>query len=250
LGRKPVKEALEQKGEPANIQKIDKILINKASKGEEIDAIKRLSFSLAIPVQFVPEAKLNRLCPGANHQGVVATIAPVAFWNVDEMLRKVAPTQDDVKAKKPTLLVLDRIEDPHNFGAILRSALAAGVSGVIIPTRHMAQLNEATIKTSAGTALRIPIARVKNLSEILMQLKERGYWVVGADAGGEMAFNDYDWDKPVAIVLGSESSGVQPQVLAACDTIVSIPMYGPVDSLNVSVAAALLVFRAAELKSN
>lgn len=246
LGRKPVKEALEQKGEAR--QHIEKVLIHKGARGEEIDTIRRLAAAQSIPFQFVPEAKLNRICPDANHQGVVATIAPIAFWDVDEMLSHIAPTLDDVKQRKPTLLLLDRIEDPHNFGAILRSALAGGVKGVIIPTRHMAQLNDAAIKTSAGTAIRIPIARVKRLPEVMQQLKERGYWVVGADAAGEMAFGTYDWDKPVAIVVGSESSGMHPQVAEGCDTVVSIPMYGPVESLNVSVAAALLVFKAAEKK--
>ncbi len=248
IGRKPVKEALEQTGDASH--KIEKVLINKAARGEEIDAIRRLATTSAVPFQFVPEVKLNRMCPGGNHQGVIATIAPVAFRDVDEMLSQIAPTQDDVKASKPTLLLLDRIEDPHNFGSLLRSALAAGVKGVIVPTRHMAQLNEAAIKTSAGTAMRIPIARVKRLTEVIQQLKERGYWVVGADASGEMAFSDYDWNKPVAIVMGSESSGMHPEVASACDTVVSIPMYGPVESLNVSVATALLVFRAAELKSS
>ncbi len=242
-GRKPVKEALEYRP-----QSIDKVLIHRGARGSEIDAIKRLSSAEAIPFQFVPEAKLHRLCPGVNHQGVIATISAVTFCDVDDMLSEIAPTRDDVGAKKPTVLVLDRIEDPHNFGAILRSALAAGVGGVIIPTKNMAQLNDAAIKTSAGTALRIPIARVKRLSETLIQLKERGYWVVGADAEGEMELKEYDWDKPLAIVMGSESKGIHPEVKKACDTLVSIPMYGPVESLNVSVATALLVFAAAEAK--
>ncbi|MFK7847494.1 MAG: 23S rRNA (guanosine(2251)-2'-O)-methyltransferase RlmB, partial [Rhodothermales bacterium] len=221
-GRKPVKDALAGKTE-----KIEKVLINNGARGEEIDTIRRLAASLNIPFQFVPEAKLNRLAPNINHQGVVATVAPIAFYDVDELLSKIAPTQDVVKQKKPTLLVLDRIEDPHNFGAILRSALAAGVAGVIIPTKHMAQLNDAALKTSAGTALKIPIARVKRLTDVLNQVKERGYWVVGADSGGKTAFGDYDWDKPVVIVMGSESKGIHPEVKAVCDTTLSIPMYGP-----------------------
>ncbi len=244
LGRKPVREALDSNSQ------IDKVLINKAARGEDIDAIRRLAAEQTIPFQFVPEAKLNRLAPHSNHQGVVATIAPVAFHDVDDLLSSIAPTMDDVRAKKPTLLMLDGIEDPHNFGAILRSALAAGVAGVIIPTRQMAQLNDATLKTSAGAALRIPIARVKKLSDTLTQLKERGYWVVGADANGEVAFGAYDWDQPVVVVMGSESKGMRPDVKKACETVVSIPMYGPMESLNVSVATALLVFRAAECKQN
>ena len=243
LGRKPVKEALEDK-----TTSIEKVFLNKSSRGEEVNQIRQLAAARQIPYQFVPEVKLNRLAPNANHQGVVATIAPVVFHDVDDLLSKIAPTLEVVKATKPTLLVLDSIEDPHNYGAILRSALAAGVKGVIVPDKNMAQLNEAAIKTSAGTALRMPIARVKRLSERIMQLKERGYWVVGADSRGQMSFDDYDWDKPVAVVMGSESRGMHRDVREACDTVVSIPMYGPVESLNVSVATALLLFKAAEVK--
>lgn len=245
LGRKPVREALEHDG-----ASIEKVLINKSARGEEIDSIRRAASAGAIPFQFVPEAKLNRVSPKSNHQGVIAFVAPVAFRDVDEMLSDIAPTRDDVKSTKPTLLLLDRIEDPHNYGAILRSALGAGVAGVVVPIRNMAPLNAAAVKTSAGAALRIPIARVKKLSEFIFQLKERGYWVVGADMGGETTYRDYDWNRPIAIVMGSEGKGMQTEVRNACDSIVSIPMYGAMESLNVSVATALLLFQAAEIKHN
>ena len=239
IGRKPVKEALELRKPP-----IEKIWLHDRAGGPEVDVIRRLAAQQSIPLQYVPEVRIKRMTEG-NHQGVVANIAPVAFWNVDEMLQQVAATRDEVKAKKPILLVLDRIEDPQNFGAVLRSALAAGVEGIIIPTKQMAPLNDAAIKASAGTALRIPIARVKQLPEVLYQLKERGYWIVGAEGESEVTIHDYDWDKPVVIVMGSERAGLHPKVKAECDTLISIPVYGPVESLNVSVAAALLVFTAA-----
>lgn len=240
VGRKPIKEAFELKT-PA----IDKVLINSNAGGPEIEAIRRLAASEKVPVQFVPEARLNRLCPQTNHQGVAAFVAPVEFLDVDTLLQQVAPTRDDVDAKKPILLVLDGIEDPHNFGAILRTALAAGVAGVIVPTKHMAPINEATIKASAGAALRIAIARVSNLKETMYQLKERGYWVVGTAADGAFTHQSYDWDRPVAIVMGSEGRGIHHSIQTQCDAMVSIPLYGPMESLNVSVAAALVMYGAA-----
>ena len=201
-------------------------------------------------MQFVPEVRLNKLSPGENHQGVVAQIGAITFWDFDDMLQEIAPTRDDVDTIKPTLVVLDRIEDPHNYGAILRSVLAAGVQGVIVPAKNMAPLNDAALKTSAGAALQLKIARVSTLSVALYQLKERGYWVVGADQHADVSMHNFDWKKPVAIVVGSEAMGIHPKVREQCDAIVSIPMYGPIESLNVSVATALLVFRAAYAKTS
>ena len=168
---------------------------------------------------------------------------------MDDMLQQIAPLRDDVESQKPVLLVLDRIEDPHNFGAILRSGLAAGVQGVIVPSKRMAPLNDTVIKTSAGTALQMPIARVKNLVQSLYQLKERGYWVVGADQNASTDIYSYNWNKPLALVVGSESGGIHDAVLEQCDSVVSIPMYGPVESLNVSVATALFVYAVAQAKN-
>lgn len=181
---------------------------------------------------------------------MIALVAPMTFWDLDEMLQAIAPLRDDVEAQKPLLLALDRIEDPHNYGAILRSALAAGVAGVIVPMKHMAPLNEAAIKTSAGTALRQKIARVHNLPRSLYQMKERGYWIVGADQNGPLSMDAFEWNRPAVIVVGSEAGGLESGVVDQCDAIVSIPMYGPVESLNVSVATALLVFAAASSRAN
>ena len=201
-------------------------------------------------MQFVPDVRLSKMSPGGNHQGVIAQIGMISFWDFDEMLQDIAPTRDDVVELSPTVLVLDRIEDPHNYGAILRSALGAGVQGVVVPTKQMAPLNDAALKTSAGAALQMRIARVSTLSVALYQLKERGYWIVGADQNADVSMQDFDWRKPLAIVVGSESMGLHPKVKEQCDTIVSIPMYGPLESLNVSVATALLVFGAAYAKTN
>ena len=244
IGRKTVREAL-QRNSPA----IEKVYLSQAAGGKEVSQIKQLASASSIPFQFVPEARLTRMCPKGNHQGVIAHIAMVKLWDVDDMLQSIAPVRDDVVALKPMLLVLDRIEDPHNFGAILRSALAGGVSGIIIPAKHMAPLSDVAIKTSAGAALQSKIARVSNLAKTLYQLKERGYWIVGADHYSKDSMHTFDWKKPIALVMGSESKGMQKTVQEQCDAIVSIPMYGPVESLNVSVATALLVFNAAHSRT-
>lgn len=239
-GRNAVREALER--DPA---RIEKVLIQQGAGGRDVSEIRRMASDGDIQIQHVPEGKLNRLASGINHQGIVAIAAPVAYVDVDEMLARIAPTREEVAALKPRLLVLDGIQDPYNFGAIVRSAVASGAAGVIVPTRNMAPLNAAAMKASAGTAGRIPIARVTNVADLIYQLKERGYWVAGAAADGETSVKEMDWDRPIVLVIGSEGTGIRPRVLASCDHRVSITMAGPAESLNASVAAGILLFAAA-----
>lgn len=240
IGRRPVREALERED-----LGIEKVMLEQDASGDAIGEVRRLADDRGAPVQYVPEARLRYEADGAAHQGVVAISAPIRYREADAMLSDIAATWGDVKAKKPMLLVVDRVTDPRNFGAILRSAVAAGTDGVIVPSREMAPLNAAAIKASAGTAPRIPIARSDALPRLLTQLKERGYWIVGAEGRAETSHWDADWDRPVAVVLGSEGEGLSPAVAKACDEQVAIPMRGPAESLNVSVAAGLLLFTAA-----
>lgn len=244
IGRQPVIEALER-GDVG----IEKVMLEQGATGQRIGAIREAAQRRGAPVQYVPEARLRHEADGAAHQGVVAITAPIRYREVDEMLSEIAPTWDDVETKKPILLVVDRVTDPRNFGAILRSAVGAGVDGVIVPSREMAPLNAAAIKASAGTAPRIPIARADDLSRVLLQLKERGYFVLGAEGAAETTMWEAEWDRPLAVVLGSEGEGLAPEVAEACDELVSIPLRGPVESLNVSVAAGLLLFAAARSRS-
>jgi len=244
IGRQPVREALER-GEVG----IEKVMLEQGAGGEDIGVIRSLSQDRGVPVQYVPAARLRHEAEGAAHQGVVAIAAAIRYREADELLSDIAPTWSDVKAKKPVLLVIDRVTDPRNFGAILRSAVAAGVDGVFVPSRGMAPLNAAAIKASAGTAPRIPIARTDDLPRLLTQVKERGYWVYGAEGTAETTHWEADWDRPVVVVLGSEGKGLAPDVVGACDDLLAIPMRGPAESLNVSVAAGLLLFAAARPRS-
>lgn len=239
VGRNPVREALEQAE-----TRVEKVLLQEGAGGPAIEAIRRAAAARGIPVQTVPKARLDRLVPGATHQGVVALIAPVAYWDLEDLLATVAPSPELVTARRPLLLALDQIEDPHNYGAILRTAVAAGVSGVIVPRHHMAPLSAVAVKASAGAALRLPIARVTNLAEALESLKSYGFWIAGASPQGQITLWEMDWHRPLVLVLGNEGRGLRPRVAQTCDVLVSIPLRGPVASLNVSVAAGILLFAA------
>lgn len=250
IGRNPVREAL-ARGDG----RIEKVLLQKGAHGSQIDAVRRAAKVAGIPVQVVPEVRINKLAPKATHQGVVAMASPVAYLELEDMLKQIAPSLDSVREQKPVLLALDGIEDPHNYGAILRSAVASGVAGVIVPDRGQAPLSSTAIKASAGTALRIPIARITNMADTLFSLKERGYWIIGLDGGPAEGQQErstvwkYDWDRPIAAVVGSEGKGMRPRVRSQCDVLVSIPMAGDADSLNASVAAGIVLFEAAKTRT-
>lgn len=245
VGRNPVREAL-QRGDG----KVEKVLLQKGVHGSQIDAIRNAAKRAGVLTQVVPEQRINKVAPKSNHQGVVAFAAPIEYMELDSLLEQVAPNLDAVRETKPMLLAMDGIEDPHNYGAILRSAVAAGAKGVIVPDRGQAPLSVTAVKASAGVALQASIARVTNLADSLVNLKERGYWIVGLDGGEVHAGQesatvwDYDWDRPVVLVLGGEGKGIRPRVRSECDVLVSIPMSGEVESLNASVAAGVTMFEA------
>ena len=245
IGRNPVLEALQR-----DEIRITKVYLQTGISGSFGSQIRKLALSRHIPVQFVPSVKLNRFAGGLNHQGVVAFSTPVSYFDLDEMLTRIAPTKDQVRGQKPTLLLLDRIQDPYNFGAILRSAVAAGAAGVIVPKQDMAPLNAAALKASAGTAARIPIARVTKIQDVVYQLKERGYWIAGASEAGRTSIWDMDWDRPVVLIVGNEGQGISQSLTESCDFLVSIPMVGPIESLNVSVAAGIFLFVANRQKTS
>lgn len=237
-GRNPVREALEA-GEG-----LEKLYLQNGIDGRLGSQLRAMAKEAGVPVQSVPPQRLESLVPGVNHQGVVLLLAEVDYLDVDDMLREIAPEHDDVKTRKPLILLLDGIQDPHNLGAILRTAVAVGVAGVILPMRGAAAVTTAAVKTSAGLARHIPIARVLDVKRTITQLKERGYWIAGADGAGEVTVWEMDWDRATVLVMGSESDGMQASVAKSCDYRVSIPMPGSAESLNVSVAAGILLYSA------
>jgi 23S rRNA (guanosine2251-2'-O)-methyltransferase len=237
-GRNPVREQIER-----DVSRAEKLFIQKGASGPLL-GFQKLGHELGIPIQFVPQGKLNALVPGVNHQGVVLAISTILYADVDEMLSEIAPTMDDVIQKKPIVVILDHIQDPYNLGAIIRSCVAAGAEGVIIPDRGAAPVTAATIKTSAGTISEIPVSRVGNLSQVIEMLKERGYWIVGAEGSGSTSMLEMDWDRPLGIVIGSEEKGMGKLISKSCDYLVHIPMRGKAESLNASVAAGILLFQA------
>lgn len=237
-GRNPVREALEDAGN------VEKVWLQQGIDSRVASEIRSLAKTANVPVQVVPSRRMEHMAPGINHQGVMARIAALRYADYDEMLSAAAPDRDHVTRDKPIFVYLDSIQDPHNLGAILRSAVAAGASGAILPAKNSAPVNAAALKASAGMALRIPVARVTNAREALLQAKERGYWVAGADVTGAETVWTMDWDRPLIMVIGGESGGMRPDVAAACDFTVRIPMRGKAESLNASVAAGLLLFAA------
>jgi len=211
--------------------RIQKVLIQKEKGPGKISEVIRLARSNDIPFVFVPRHKLDLLAPG--HQGVMALLSAKEFSSLEEIL---------ATAKNPFLVLLDEIEDPQNLGAIIRSAEGAGADGIIIPERRSAGLSEAAISVSAGAAEHIKIARVKNLVQTMEDLKKRGLWLVGAEAGGREMWYDFDYTIPIGIVLGSERKGLRRLVREKCDKVLSIPLFGRLNSLNVAAAAAIFFF--------
>ena len=238
IGRNPVLEVLTERAD-----EVERVMLSKTASGDVIDRIQGVARARKVPLKYVPAQRLDREVKTGNHQGVVAVVAPLAYKDLDEMLQTIAPTLDEVKAQKPLILMLDHVEDPYNYGAILRSATAGGVAGIIVPMKRMAPLSTLVIKASAGVAGKIPIARVPKLTEAIYQLKERGYWITGAAGEGDVRLWDLEKDKPLVLIVGSEGGGLDEEVKKACDYLVRIPMDNGVDSLNVSVAAALMIFQ-------
>lgn len=189
-----------------------------------------------IPVQRVDRQRLDKFAPETAHQGVVALAAAREYVEVEDILKAVQP------GEAPLLMLLDEIHDPHNLGAILRTAEAAGVHGVIIPRRRSAPLTQTVARSSAGAVEYVPVARVANLAMTMEDLKKKGLWIAGADAGGRELYWDARLDGPLALVIGGEDKGLGRLVKERCDMLVRFPMYGRINSLNASVAAALFAY--------
>lgn len=234
IGRNAVLEAL-QSG-----RAIDSVMVARGERTGSIGKILRLCRDKGIVVKEVDEKKLSFSCGHANHQGVAAWTAAHDYAEVEDIFALA-----EARGEQPFIIVCDELEDPHNLGAILRSAEAAGAHGVIIPKRRSASLSFAVAKASAGAIEYVPVARVPNIPALLDDLKKRGVWIYAADMGGTL-WCDTDFGGAVALVIGSEGRGVGRLVKAHCDFVVSLPMAGKINSLNASVAAGILMFEVAK----
>jgi 23S rRNA (guanosine2251-2'-O)-methyltransferase len=220
---------------------LDRIMIARGRHGDRVESVVRLAKSHGVPVRFEDRQQLDRLTGNRDHQGIVGLAAAKPAVELEDLLR--------AKTSQALLVLLDGIEDPHNLGAIVRTALAAGATGVVIPERRAAGLSDTVERASAGALAHLPVARVKNLVRAMEEMKQAGYWLVGLDERAEKSYTEVDLKGSVGIVLGGEGEGLHELTRKRCDFVVSIPTSGPVRSLNVSVAAGVILFEAVRQRS-
>ena len=229
-GRNPVLEAIRSGRE------IDRLVVAHGTTGGSVTAIIAKCKAKGILIKEVSPQKLDFLCGGALHQGVAVMFSAQEYSTVDDIL-KCAKERNE----KPFIIICDEIEDPHNLGAIIRSAEAAGAHGIIIPKRRSASLNATVAKSASGALEYMKVARVTNIANEIDRLKKEDIWIFGADMDGK-PYTDFDYDIPVAIVIGNEGNGIGKLVSQKCDEIISLPMKGTINSLNASVAAGILMY--------
>ena len=231
VGRNAVTEALKSG------RGINKLWIASGDREGSVAEIAALAKERGIVVQYVERTKIEALAGGHRHQGVLAYVAPVPYAELEDILKAA-----EAKGEAPFLVLLDELEDPHNLGALLRTADATGVHGILIPKRRSVSLNATVAKTSAGAVEYVPVARIGNIAQTLKKLKEKGFWVAGADMDGEKAYYEADLTGPLVLVVGSEGKGMSRLTKEACDFIVRMPMVGRINSLNASVAGSILMY--------
>jgi 23S rRNA (guanosine2251-2'-O)-methyltransferase len=220
-----VREALK------NRRELERILVARGAGGPRIQEIVDLARELRVSLRFEAREQLDRVSSTPAHQGVVAFAAEFRYRKLDE-----------IPAGTRLVVALDGVEDPHNLGAIARSALGAGAGALVIPERRSAGVTDTAAKASAGALEHLPVVRVVNLNRTLEELKERGFWIYGLDEGGTVSYDKARFHAPTVLVLGGEGHGLHQLVKKHCDELISIPMSGPIPSLNVSVAAGVVLF--------
>ena len=227
FGRNPVKEALLS-------NRVSRVYITNSFSDKAINPLLKEKQPV---IRVVSVAELNSLSKGGVHQGILAEVKPYEYTDFEEVMRR------SKKVTNPVVVLLDGIEDPHNFGAILRSCDVFGVTGVIIPKHNQVPLNATVAKSSAGAINFVPVSLVSSMQQTIQKLKDNGFWVVATDGSAKQSYLDLKYDFPVALVIGSEGKGVSQLVLKNSDYVVKIPQYGHVNSLNASVAAGILLAR-------
>ncbi|NLA40681.1 MAG: 23S rRNA (guanosine(2251)-2'-O)-methyltransferase RlmB [Smithella sp.] len=231
-GINPIKVLLSRDTTP-----LKKILIAEGRSGPPLQEILALARQKNIPVEWVPRQRLDGLTGQTGHQGIAGFRDAFAYADLEDVLKNRSP-----RLFQDLVLILDGILDPQNLGSVIRSAYCLGANGVVIPADRSASVTPAVMKSSAGSAQHLPVARVTNLSRTIDDLKNKGFWIYGADARGGKNIREQSFGVPVALVLGSESRGLRPLIRKKCDFIISIPMAGNFDSLNVAVAAGIIQY--------
>lgn len=232
VGRNAVREALRSG------RTIQRLFITNDKVQGSLQEIIGLAKDKGIELRRVDDKQLSKYADGVVHQGVVALAAPVKFADLTEVLN-AWPSE-----KAPLLILLDGIEDPHNMGAIIRTAECCGATAVLVPKRHTAPINATVAKTSAGALESIPLVQVGNVAQTIEELKKQGFWVLGAHMEGQQTLYQADLTSPLVLVIGNEGKGLSRLTKERCDFLVTIPMYGRINSLNASVAAAILMYEA------
>ncbi|HKL08427.1 MAG TPA: 23S rRNA (guanosine(2251)-2'-O)-methyltransferase RlmB [Bacteroidales bacterium] len=232
FGIRPVIEAINSG------KNIDKLMIRKGLRGELYYELMTLVKQFEIPVQIVPNERINRVTP-KNHQGVLAFISPIEFQNIEQILPSLYE-----KGKVPLIVILDKVTDVRNFGAISRTAECGGVDAVIIPDKGSARISADAVKTSAGALHKVPVCRVKSLTKTIHFLKDSGVQIIAATEKASDYYYQVEFTLPTAILMGAEDRGVAIEYLKICDKMVKIPVLGEIESLNVSVAASIMIYEA------
>lgn len=218
-------------------RKIHKIFVQEGRGGKRIEELLKLAERRGVYWQYVDRQRLDQMYTQSNHQGIVAQVDTFEYATVDQILERAAFSQQE-----PFILILDGIEDPQNLGSIIRTAECAGIHGIIVPRHNSAEITPAVVRASAGAAEHMPVAMETNLVNVIKQLKKNGLWIVAADMDGEQDYFNCSMPSPTALVVGGEGQGIRRLVKENCDLVVRIPMNGSIQSLNASVATALIIY--------
>ena len=230
-GMNSVFEALQGTG------RVHKIYVQEGREGKRMQELLALAEKRGVFCKRMERAQMDRMFSEGNHQGVIAEVETYQYAEVDDILRRA-----EEKGEEPFIVLLDGIEDPHNLGAIIRTAECAGVHGIILPKNNAVDVNATVRRTSAGAVAHMLVAQETNLASCLQKLKDRGMWVIGADMDGKENLHEAGIPLPAALVIGGENRGLRPLVKKNCDVVLRIPMFGTVNSLNASNAAALMIY--------
>jgi 23S rRNA (guanosine2251-2'-O)-methyltransferase len=219
-----------------NPKSVEKIFLKETLDAKVVAEVQALAKKARVPFSFIPQDKLDSMAEGGVHQGMVAQVLPIEFLDLSQWLKSVEDVQN------PCVMLLDELEDPHNVGAIIRTAVAAGVHGIIVPKHRQAPLSGAAYKTSAGLMEQIPLIRVTNVNDAIRTLKDNKFWIVGLDQGAKETIWSQDLDMPVCFIVGAEGDGMRQKTGELCDFLIKIPMEPVAESLNASVSAAIVMY--------